>query len=326
MNQQFIFFCVNIGNEKLLKTELACFYPELSLSYSRKGFLTFKNSGVQYSIETISQLQATFATRVGLSLGKCKQSELTEHIRELQKYHELDELNIHCFSVGCEFELSIDDIDNEFDCVINDKGESGDIILNLITLSENEIWYGLHRQDKGITRYANSDPKIIAAIDAPSIGYLKLAQIFELYSLSFKYSDNWLDFGSSPGGASLYLIEHGAKVYGVDTASNQFKHKNYNHIKAAVQDLSQERLPENIHWVHSDLNLKPTQAIKEVLRLCKKYNDTLRGIIFTVQLTNLDYIKELEDFEDIFYDWGFHEIKSVQVPTHKNEYTIIARR
>jgi 23S rRNA C2498 (ribose-2'-O)-methylase RlmM len=158
---------------------------------------------------------------------------------------------------------------------------------------------------------------------------LKLAEIIQLYALKFQQSDYWLDFGSAPGGASMYLLDKGCKVWGIDPAKvsqSITENKNYTHILTPVQDLSQESLPDDIHWVHADLNLKPTQAIKEVLRLIKKYHHSLKGVIFTVQLPNLDYIENLEDFEDQFYDWGFSDILSTQVPSHKQEYTIIARR
>ena len=82
MNDQFIYFCVNIGNENLLKEEIKIFYPELTLSYSRKGFLTFKNKGVKYDFNTISQLQITFATRSGICLGKAGPEELRLTIKD----------------------------------------------------------------------------------------------------------------------------------------------------------------------------------------------------------------------------------------------------
>ena len=101
----------------------------------------------------------------------------------------------------------------------------------------------------------------------------------------------------------------------------------YSHISTPVQDLSQEDLPETkINWINVELNLNPKQSIKEVLRLSKKYNFSLKGIILTVQIIKMDHVKNIENFEKHFYDWGFTNVKSYQIPSHKKEYVILAKR
>jgi 23S rRNA (cytidine2498-2'-O)-methyltransferase len=329
VNEQFIFFCVNIGNENLLKEEIKTFYPELTLSYSKKGFLTFKNKGVKYDFNTISQLIVTFATRTGLCLGKARPEDFRFSVKD--KFEELglvlNDCVIHNYSINTEYSF---DAASEFDVAINEYSADGKLVLNIISLGENEVWFGVHRVSKGITRYPNSQVEIKALKSSPSIGYLKLAQTAELYALKFSARDSWLDFGCSPGGSSSYLLSTGAKVWGIDTANvdeSIMSHKNFEFIKSSVQDLSQEKLPDNeIDWVHADLNLNPNQAIKEVLRLCKKYNSSLKGIVFTLQIVKPEFVQSIEDFEDIFYDWGFSTMISRQVPSHKNEYVLIAQR
>ena len=110
--RQFIFFCYVIGNEKLLKKELEVFFPELNLSYSRKGFLTYKNTGVQYDQKNISELRPTFATRAGLSLGKSRPEELLSKVQEslIENKIELKDCVIHSFSIGTDFELDAESL------------------------------------------------------------------------------------------------------------------------------------------------------------------------------------------------------------------------
>ena len=328
MNDQFIFFCVNIGNENLLKEEIKIFFSELALSYSRKGFLTFKNKGVKYDLNTISQLQVTFATRSGICIGKAKPEEL--RLTVVNTFDKLglalDDCVIHNYSINSEY---LFDAASDFDISVNEYSADGKLVLNIISLGEKEVWFGLHRVSKGITRYPNGHVEIQTPESSPSVAYLKLAQTAELFALKFTSRDSWLDFGCSPGGSTSYLLSTGAKVWGVDTADvaeSILSHKNFKFIKSSIQDLSQEKLPDDeIHWVHADLNLNPNQAIKEVLRLCKKYNRSLKGIIFTVQVVKIEYIQKIEDFEDIFYGWGFLNMISRQVPSHKSEYVLIAR-
>lgn len=329
MNDQFIFFCVNIGNENLLKEEIKTFYPELTLSYSRKGFLTFKNKGVKYDFNTISELFVAFTTRTGICLGKARPEDLMGTVKE--KFEEsnlvLGDCMIHNYSINTEY---LFDAASEFDASVNEYSADGKLVLNLISLGEEEVWFGVHRVSRGITRFPNSEVEIEVPESAPSIGYRKLAETAELFALKFTSRDSWLDFGCSPGGSSAYLLSTGAKVWGIDTANvdeSITDHKNFKFIKSSVQDLSQEKLPDDeIHWVHADININPNQAIKEVLRLCKKYNNSLKGIIFTVQMVKTEYVENIEDFEDIFYDWGFSNMISRQVPAHKKEYVLIAQR
>jgi 23S rRNA (cytidine2498-2'-O)-methyltransferase len=329
MDDQFIFFCVNIGNENLLKEEIKEFYPELTLSYSRKGFLTFKNKGVRYDFNTISELFVTFSTRAGICLGKSNPEDfkITVNNKLEEAGLVLAECIIHNFSINTEY---LFDAASEFSVSINEYSSDGKLVLNMISLGENEVWFGVHRVSKGITRYPNSQVETKLPKSSPSIAYRKMAETVELYSLKVTSKDSWLDFGCSPGGSSSYLLGTGAKVWGIDTADADkaiMTHKNFKFIKSAVQDLSQEKLPDTeINWVHADLNLNPKQAIKEVLRLCKKYNNSLKGIVFILQVVKTDYIKNIEDFEDIFYDWGFSTMISRQVPSHKKEYVLIAQR
>lgn len=329
MPDQFLFFCTNVGNEKLLKQEISTFYPDFKLSYSRKGFITFKNSGIQYDINTISQLELTFATRAGICLGKANPEMLVEQVSASCNELDLDieKCIIHSFSINTDAEI---DAETLFDRAINEYSPINKTIINLMTLGENEVWLGLHRTGKITTHFPNSNPEIEIPKDSPSKSYLKLAQAIQLFNVNTNKIDGWLDFGCAPGGASHYLLEQGCKVWGIDPAKMDesiLRNSNFTHIEKPVQDLSQEELPyRDIHWVHVDLNLNPKQAIKEVLRLCKKYNARLKGILFTVQVVKTEYVKEIESFEDEFFEWGFSNVSSRQVPAHKNEYVIIAKR
>ncbi len=329
MSEQFLFLCTNIGNENFLKEEIRVFYPELVLSYSRKGFITFKNKGVQYDINTISQLNPTFAIRAGICLGKSTPENILELLTESCEVLKL-ELSlclIHSFSIDTDFSLNNQDI---FNRDVNEYSPINKTVLDIISLGEKEIWFGIHKVGKDTTNYPNSNPQVELPGLSPSRAYLKIAEVNELFNINLKETDSWLDFGSAPGGTSYFLLSKGCKVWGVDPAKTSeivANNPNYCHISTPVQDLSQEDLPDHdINWIYVDLNLNPKQSIKEVLRLCKKYNFTLKGIILTVPIIKMDHVKNIENFEEHFYDWGFTNIRSCQVPSHKQEYIIIAKR
>ncbi len=329
MNEQFIFFCTNIGNENLLKEEVRVFYPELTLSYSRKGFITFKNKGVKYDVNTISQLEVAFATRAGICLGKARPEEILESLENACKQQNIDvnKCAIHSFNINTDFSLDDDDV---FKREVNEYSPINKTVIDVITLSDKEVWFGIHKVAKTTTRYPNSNPQIELPEESPSRGYLKIAEVIELFKLNIDKSSSVIDFGSAPGGASHYLLEQGCKVWGVDPAKMSddiLNRSNYTHITSSVQDLSQEDLPDKeVQWAYVDLNLNPKQSIKEVLRLIKKYNFSIKGIIFTIQIVKMDHVKNVENFEEHFYDWGFTDITSRQLPSHKKEYVLIAKK
>ncbi len=324
MENQFIFVCTNVGNEKLLKEEVLNFYPELKFSFSKKGFVTFKNTGVLYDLKSIAQLQLAFSTRIGLFYGKAKSATIKDEIEKVG--FDLNEVLIHSFSINTDY---IFDAEEVFGPEVNSYSADGKTVVDIMALGDDDLWFGAHTVAAGITRYPNANANLDISVKTLSSGYEKLAQIVHLYSIKIFRGDLWLDFGAAPGGSSQFLLEQGLKVVGIDTAKahdENLKDRNYKHIRKSVQDLSQEELPDEVRWVHADLNINPKQSIKEVLRLIKKYNKTLKGIIFTVQVVKPDIIKHVEEFEDQFYDWGFHNIISRQVPAHKSEYVILATR
>jgi hypothetical protein len=329
MKEQFLFFCTNIGNEKLLKEEIRIFYPDFSFSYSRKGFLTYKNKGIQYDLDSISQLILTFSTRAGICLGKTNLSDLAHVIQSSCRDLgiTLDKCIVHNFSINTEYKLFADKILNR---EINEYAPINKVVINIMALSADELWYGVHRGGKTTTNYPNSVFRVDIPDDAPSKSYEKIAQAVELLGINLKRTDCWLDFGSAPGGASHYLLGRCCEVWGIDPAKMDqaiMKNSRYKHLSKSVQDLSQEELPNReIQWIHVDLNLNPKQVIKEVLRLSKKYSSSLRGIVFTIQIVKMEYIQYIEEFEDSFLEWGFSDVISRQLPSHKNEYVILAKR
>lgn len=328
MNDQFIFFCCNIGNEDLLKEEIRVFFPELTLSYSRKGFLTFKNKGVRYDQNSIAQLSATFSTRSGICLGKSKPEVVVETLNDLCETNNIDlgKCLVHSFSVNTEFVYDGTSLNRS----LNEYSPINKTVIDLISLGEKEVWIGLHKVARYTSSYPNGKKEILLPESTPSRAYLKLAEIVETFNVIFDRNDSWLDFGSAPGGSSAYLLSKGCKVWGIDPAKmaeEVLEHPRYTHITSSVQDLSQEDLPaREINWVHVDININPKQSIKEVLRLCKKYDGRLKGIIFSIQIIKMDHVKNIENFEDHFYDWGFTNITNCQVPSHKREYVLIAKR
>lgn len=311
-SDQFLFFCTNEGNERFLKEEIRLFYPDLAISFSSKRFITYKNKGIRYKLQNISEIKVAFATRVGIFVEKVDSKNFEKKVEQIAESFNFSDFDVHKFNPlkPCEKLYS---------------GNSTSII-DAVYIKENEIWLGVHLCVPNISKYPNSDPLVELIDGAPSRSYLKIKELALNFNLNLQGS--CLDIGCSPGGVSFYLLEQGCSIWGVDPASvNEtiLKDKRFEHIQKPIQDLSQEELPRiDMDWILVDVNINPKQAIKEVLRLAKMYHRRIKGIIFTVNLIKLDHIKNLEFYEDAFYDWGFDNVFRCQVPSQKKEFTIIA--
>lgn len=255
MNQFIYFVCVN-GNKDLLKKELEVFYPNLTPSFSKGDFLTYKNKDKDYSKKELESMQFAFALDWG----------------------------------------------------INDGDLSKDAIEAKLTVQKSKI----------------NLPK-----EAPSRAYLKLAEACKLFSIKADTSINWIEFGSAPGGASFFILNNFGALTGVDPGKMDdicLDNLMYEHLSVPIQNLSQEELPDKpVHYIASDLNLNPKQAIKEVIRLSKKYR-MLKGIFMTIKLVKVEHVKLIPEFIKLFKDVGYENCTKVQLPSHRREFLIYASK
>ncbi len=164
--------------------------------------------------------------------------------------------------------------------------------------------------------------------EAPSRAYLKIAEACTKFKISPNKEKNWMEFGCAPGGAIYYLCQNFNKIYGIDPAEMDSRISdltNFRHLNFPIQNLTLEKLPkEKIHYITSDLNLNPKQAISEVLRISKIYQDSVEAIFMTIKLVKLSHVKEIPNFVLQFEKAGFKNISKIQLPSHKREFLILA--
>jgi 23S rRNA U2552 (ribose-2'-O)-methylase RlmE/FtsJ len=252
---QFIYFVCQESNKDLLKEEIKLFHSNLSLSFSKGGFLTFKNNSTTLTPIEIQKIQPAFAIEWGESTAKLDDEHLSSKLSLLESNSPLPS-------------------------------------------------------------------------EAPSRAYLKIKEACDAFQIVSDHKLNWIEFGSAPGGASYYLLKYFNQVIGVDPAEMSslcLVNRRFIHLKKPLQNLSERDLPNiPIHWITSDLNLNPKQAIKEVLRLARPHYSTLKGILMTVKMINTYSVKEIPMFEKHFTDAGFRKIKKMQLPSHKREFLLFA--
>lgn len=281
-----IFLTTNPGLETALKEEIKWRYPHWRVAFSASGFLTYK-SDEAYSSLQVADLPLFFARRRGLITAKLNQAEVSQlALNGPTHYWGLKEFQQECKIVECQ---SADQMK----------------VIDVIKLQEDSYFLGEHREEQwqglaiGVNKF-EAGP----ALKVPSRAYYKLSQAMNLLS---GYKDQVknvqaLDLGCAPGGSSLFLLEKGFKVLGVDTAQmskqcldfgqgQQFIHWPYP-IQKLDRDFCQSMGPFEL--VACDINLRPLDVMKFLLPLLKSNKGQLKELYWTVKVT--DWPKRLDYF------------------------------
>ncbi len=330
MNDQFIFCTTVIGNESLLKEEIRLYFPELTLSFSGKGLVTFKNKGAKIDERILAEKSPVFALRSGIHLLKADESSLVSSVKEVIDLLDGDKFCIHYFNIkGQPFSLlGEESLVSNFK-QLNHRAKARDYIVNVIEMTPGKFWIGLSYTTNSTNPYPNGNTEILLPPTAPSRAYLQIAEADKIFNLNLNFKDLVIEYGCSPGGVTSYLLDKGARVVGIDPAlmdKSCASNPNFKHLQIPVQDLSQEKLPdEAVQLITVDLNLNPKQALKEVLRLTKKHSHDIRAILFSIKIVNEFHLQKMGEYKKLFIDFGAREVIEMQLSSHKKEYLIFAR-
>ena len=310
---QFLYFTPNMGNEEHLKEELRHRFPKFKVSFSRPGFLTFKNTGEELTLDQLSTLHFAFSRTHGLCLGPTSkdkyESEIVDHARD----YSISSYNIFKWNrKGSE--------------VVQDKNNEADFVFDIINVDKEKYWLGLHIQSKLSNQSAGGFPQIELPEEAPSRAYSKIAEIIKSYNLPILETDTILDIGCAPGGSSYYFLKNGHEVVGIDPGEMDKvckDFKSFKHLQLPVQKVTSREIRKSIDWIVLDLNLKAGLSLKEGIRLAKEYPN-LKGLAYTVKMPTSDLSIRIEEFVYKFKPLKFKNLFVTQVPSHKKEFAIIA--
>lgn len=297
---QFFFTLTNVEAEALLKEEIRIRYPELRMSYSRPGFITFKG-------EKDIVFRPYFCRVSGLSQGKFKKSEL-----KLGKawVYALNE------TLTLPEDLKVLTEQSHF--------RPGERVTLVVMAGEDEFWVGTYTQLKTHFQTPGEVSSIIEK-DAPSRAYYKIAEAYEAFDLPFENQELVLELGSSPGGASLFLLEQDMRVLGVDPADMDpviSKKFDFKHLRKPFEHLTENDFRSNIDWILSDINLPPTIVLREVFRLMTFLEP--RGLLLTLKINEMKHLEIIATIRDKIRAQGFTKVELKYLPSHRKEIALIA--
>jgi 23S rRNA (cytidine2498-2'-O)-methyltransferase len=299
---QFYFALTNPEAESLLKEEVKQNYPELRLSYSRPGFLTFKG-------ERPVTFKPLFARVAGPSIGKMEFSNL-----------KFDRAWVWKRSDDLEIPEGLKQISDRSLFKIGEK------VTLIMMVGTNEYWVGEYELLK--THFQTpGEVSSIPEEEVPSRAYYKLAEAQEAFDLPFDHQERVLELGSAPGGASQFLLEQDTKVLGVDPAEMDariLKNSNFRHLRRPFESVGPDNFGSDIDWIVSDINLPPTVVFKEVQRFLSFLNP--RGLVLTLKMNEDKHLKMLPYIRSELKNHGFTLVEFKYLPSHRREIALIALR
>jgi 23S rRNA (cytidine2498-2'-O)-methyltransferase len=327
IESEFLFALCNPGAEKALKLEAETMALGWRLSYQRRGFVTFK-ADRNFSLGSLVTPPA-FARRLCLSLGKFNTQEDAVRILQSISVSQIHHARFH--------ERKMQGVQENQS---HGRLKIGQQIGTVVELSPTEFWAGIHQHAAFLSPDPAGDGGIVMAENSPSRAWLKLEEAVQFFDLQFSKSDIVAELGCAPGGVVLALLDRGISVIGVDPAkmadvvmesaiaerANAPRNQPwFFHCRKPAALTSKRDLGQGVTWFMSDMNQSPEVVLKECVRFCKMA-PTIRGVLITLKLTDLNQITEKAKWFESLKAIGFKTIRLQQLSVHHKELALFALR
>jgi 23S rRNA (cytidine2498-2'-O)-methyltransferase len=330
IHSNFLFITCNFGSEKALVHEVTKSNSNLTLGFSKKGFVTFKS---RVEIPENFQLELVFGRIQARSLGHFKLiddqiAELSQFVNSLLKKYPTSLIHVSCRErVDKEKEdENLKKIVEKYQVLFRNHIIHPESIIDLVFIEENEVWVGFRKIFKDDFLLPGNKPDISLPASAPSRAYLKIAEAFLSFQPEILTGETIMEIGSAPGGASFYLLSQGYKVIGVDNAQMDpivFHDKNFIHLKKNASSVSKKDFSSKVKWLAMDINVKPEIAFMELKKLLPELMD-LKGAFLTLKMPKVDGYLEVGEYLKRLSKLGFKNLKAKQLFYNKQEIFIYA--
>lgn len=344
---QFLYTVCQYGAEDALKAEIANTWPDWRLSFSRRGFVTWKLPD-DNKLSPDFDLRSVFARTYGFSLGKAAgemAAELSKQVWPL--VGELPVDHIHAWQRDTAvpgnrgFEPGrtpladeaaaqvLSERPNSSDAKslpINRTARSGEAVLDCVLVEPNEWWIGWHRACSMATRWPGGVPVIETETEMISRAYLKLAEALRWSQLPMVKGDLCAEIGSAPGGAAQLLLERGMYVLGVDPAEMDelvLGDEKFAHIRARASDVKRSEFA-SVRWLFADAIVDPKYTLDLVDEIVTHEETHIRGLVLTLKLADWELASEISKYVDRVRSWGFKYVKARQLAFNRQEICVCA--
>ena len=351
----FIFTACQVGIESVLKKEIARTFPGMRGAFARPGFVTFKMTTPPPECplpEDVLQ-RSVFARTAAASLGKIETNQHDQLAAEVWKTaseHHLFVNRVHVFRrdplppgeqnfephippelISIHQQIIEQSPKKKF-LGINAENifypaQSGETVLDVVMVEPNLFFAGTHvltETSPVHARYSGGILPISLPTDAVSRAYLKFNEGFLWSGIAFQPGSRCLDIGASPGGCSQFLLQQGAKVFGVDPGAIHpvvLNHPHFTHIRSRIKD-TKRSVFRNIQWITADMNVAPNYTLDVLEEVITKMDSPIRGLLFTLKLVHLELAGTLPALLDRIRTWGFADVRMKQLAFNRQEVMV----
>lgn len=341
----FLFATCNPGWESALKAEMRARHGEVvTPAFLRPGLVTWKIR--EDATPSTGGPLPVLAHVSGSSLGMAKTAaDVLEMIKSLG----WTPARLHVFprvlpedGFSAEEWAAIDVRRAEIETFLQESGvtfdpappRAGDLVLDVILGDEGEaLFMGWHRHDRFRPPFPGGMPRAILPDDAPSRAWLKMEQGLHYAGLGHSESlagKTALELGCAPGGGSLSLLTHGARVLGVDTGDMDGRVLDFadgtsaafSHFAISAGELRIEDLPRRVDLLASDMNLAPPVALRYIERLQRRVR--ARTLLLTLKINDAKMQAQIPAFLERVRKLTPGEVIATQLPSNRKEITILS--
>ena len=346
----FLYCCCQLGAEESVKRELTSDNRSARLSYSRPGFLTFKQTEPR-SPHEVAQIRSIFARTISISLGSVTETDAQSAAAQgadLARGRRYDAVHVWqrddrlpgderfhpgpsplSDTVGQHLVESL----READLIgpttlLNRPARPEQQILDCVMVSPSEWWLGYH---VGVTR-AQRQPGGAFYVRLPphavSRAYLKVNEAIRWSGLPIAKGDRCVEIGSAPGGACQALLDRGLIVTGIDPAEMEpsvLDHPNFTHIRKRGADLKRREYT-GFDWLLADSNVAPQHTLDTVEAIVTHERVNLRGLLLTLKMSDWKLAEQVPRYLETIAGWGYQYVQARQLAHNRMEVCVAAMR
>lgn len=335
MNARFYFATCQTGAEKAVKAEVLAEHPGLRFSFSRPGFVTFKEESDEGPL--LERTAPVFTRLWGEVLGQTRDSaavpELVSLIPEGAIVHRFDRDR---FVPGDEPEGFERDAGIASIAGLPPTSQTaphpGDRVYDLVWVDDFHLFLGRHIHTEKLIGLPGNIPDLAVPPTSPSRAWLKLEEAILRFRPVVQSGWQALEIGCAPGGASTALLDRGFTVTGIDPqfmAESVSSNPRFTHVRKPARFATAEDLGKiNPDWIVMDMSIPPADALGELAHVIH----TLRGLygkklnirrgFLTIKLNDWKYAAEIPEYLKRLGQIGFENLSVFQLANNRQEFFV----
>src|SRR3954447_10636308 len=354
---QFVFMTCRAGAESALKHEVATLEPDWRPSFSRPGFLTFKNSS-EPSIDSrrLAEKNWTFAHCLGISFGRLAGDQLRELVRGFWDQPAIAAL----VSSGMPLDLHVwqrepvseedrglatyvtplcIEIEKELRSAAPENAKltrempahrkaspRHSHVLDVVVVEPGEWWIGYHVAVRPAERWPGGAIPVRLPPHAVSRAYAKMEEALQWSNLPVAAGDECVEIGCAPGGASQALLERGLFVTGIDPAdmdAGVLEQPPFRPLKKRGSGVRRNEF-EGVRWLTADMNIAPEATLDEIEAIVRHPRVAIRGMVLTLKFAEWSLADRIGDYISRVRSWGYRDVRTRQLVTGGQEICLVA--